>query len=104
MTTMIASRLRLGLSVVALAALAALVADVWQDGAGRLSYDFLTGYPARRASDAGIWHALTGSIVVMVVTAALAVPIGVGAAIAVTVGTSGIAGMKNLAGLHDLQQ
>ncbi len=67
--------------VVALAALAALVADVWQDGAGRLSYDFLTGFPSRRASDAGIWHALTGSIVVMIVTAALAVPIGVGAAI-----------------------
>jgi phosphate transport system permease protein len=67
--------------VVALASLAALVADVWQDGAGRLSWDFLTGFPSRRASEAGIWHALTGSIVVMIVTAALAVPIGVGAAI-----------------------
>jgi phosphate transport system permease protein len=67
--------------VVALAALAALVADVWQDGASRLSWDFLTGFPSRRAADAGIWHALSGSIVVMIVTAVLSVPIGVGAAI-----------------------
>jgi len=34
-----------------------------------------------RRNDTNLWHALTGSIVVMVVTAALAVPIGVGAAI-----------------------
>jgi phosphate transport system permease protein len=67
--------------VLALAALGALIADVWADGAGRLSYDFLTGYPSRRAADAGIWHALSGSIFVILVTAALAVPVGVAAAI-----------------------
>ncbi len=65
----------------ALAALAALIADVWKDGASRLSWDFLTGFPSRRAANAGIWHALTGSIFVILVTGALAVPIGVGAAI-----------------------
>ncbi len=65
----------------ALAALGALIVDVWQDGASRLSWDFLTGFPSRRAENAGIWHALTGSIFVILVTAALAVPIGVGAAI-----------------------
>ncbi len=67
--------------VLALAALGALVADVWKDGAGRLSYDFLTGFPSRRPENAGIWHALTGSVFVMVVTAFLAVPVGVAAAI-----------------------
>jgi phosphate transport system permease protein len=67
--------------LVTLAALAALLVDVWRDGAGRLSLDFLTSFPSRRASDAGIWHALTGSIAVIGVTAALAVPIGVAAAI-----------------------
>ncbi len=71
----------LAVLLVALAALAALVADVWLDGHARVSYDFLTGFPSRRASQAGIWHALTGSVLVMVVTAALAVPVGVGAAI-----------------------
>lgn len=65
----------------ALAALGALIVDVWQDGASRLSWDFLTGFPSRRAENAGIWHALTGSIFVILVTAALAVPIGVAAAI-----------------------
>ena len=65
----------------ALAALAALIVDVWADGAGRLSWRFLTSFPSRRAEQAGIWHALTGSVFVIVVTAIIAVPIGVAAAI-----------------------
>lgn len=67
--------------VVALASLTTLIADVWRDGGGRLSYDFLTGFPSRRAEQAGIWHALTGTVFVMALTAAFAVPVGVGAAI-----------------------
>lgn len=65
----------------ALAALAALIWDVLSDGAGRLSWEFIRGYPSRRAANAGIWHALTGSVFVILVTAALAVPVGVAAAI-----------------------
>jgi phosphate transport system permease protein len=65
----------------ALAALGALIWDVLADGAGRLSWDFIRGFASRRPSQAGIWHALTGSIFVIFVTAALAVPIGIGAAI-----------------------
>jgi len=65
----------------ALAALGALIWDVVSDGAGRLSWDFIRGFASRRASQAGIWHALTGSIFVIVVTAALAVPVGIAAAI-----------------------
>ena len=67
--------------VAALGSLAALIADVWSDGAGRLSWEFLTGFPSRRAADAGIFHALAGSIVVILVTGVLAVPIGVASAI-----------------------
>ena len=67
--------------LLALGSLAALIADVWADGAQRLSWDFLTGFPSRRPEDAGIWHALSGSILVILVTAALAVPIGIAAAI-----------------------
>jgi phosphate transport system permease protein len=66
---------------VALLALAALIWDVVSDGAARLSWDFIRGFSSRRAADAGIWHALTGSVFVIVVTAALAVPVGIGAAI-----------------------
>jgi len=67
--------------LLALAALGALIWDVLADGSGRLSWDFLTSFPSRRAERAGIWHAFTGSIFVILVTAAIAVPIGVGAAI-----------------------
>jgi phosphate transport system permease protein len=66
---------------IALAALAALIVDVWVDGAGRLSWQFITSFPSRRAEQAGIFHALTGSIFVIAVTAVLSVPIGIGAAI-----------------------
>ena len=67
--------------LLALAALAALIADVVSDGVGRLSWDFITGYPSRRASQAGIFPALAGSIFVILLTAMLALPIGVAAAI-----------------------
>jgi phosphate transport system permease protein len=67
--------------LLALAALAALIVDVVSDGAGRLSWDFINGYPSRRASQAGIFPALAGSIFVILLTALLALPIGVAAAI-----------------------
>jgi phosphate transport system permease protein len=65
----------------ALVSLGALIWDVLADGAGRLSWDFIRGFASRRASQAGIWHALTGSIFVIFVTAVLAVPVGIAAAI-----------------------
>ena len=67
--------------VAALAALGALIWDVVSDGAGRLSWQFLTSFASRLASRAGIYHALTGSVFVILLTAVLAVPIGVAAAI-----------------------
>jgi phosphate transport system permease protein len=67
--------------VVALASLATLIWDIVSDGAGTVSWSFITGFASRRASQAGIWHALTGSIFVIIVTGLIAVPIGVAAAI-----------------------
>ncbi len=67
--------------VAALASLAVLVATVWRDGAGRLDWRFLTSFPSRRAADAGIYHAIVGSLYVIVLTAALALPVGVAAAV-----------------------
>ena len=66
--------------VLALGALAALVATVWSDGASRLDWRFLTSFPSRRAEDAGIYHAIVGSFYVILLTAALALPVGVAAA------------------------
>lgn len=67
--------------LLALAALAALLYDVGRSGAGRLSWQFLTSYPSRRPENAGILAALAGTIFVISVTAALAIPFGVAAAV-----------------------
>jgi phosphate transport system permease protein len=67
--------------LLALAALAALLYDILHDGLGRLSWQFITSYPSRNAERAGILAALVGSIYVVGLTAAIAVPLGVGAAI-----------------------
>jgi phosphate transport system permease protein len=67
--------------VLALGSLTLLVADVIRDGGARLNWQFLTSIPSRRASDAGIYNALAGSVFLIALTAALALPIGVAAAI-----------------------
>jgi len=67
--------------LLALAALAALVYDVAHDGLRRLSWQFITSYPSRNPERAGILAALVGSLYVVGLTAAIAVPLGVGAAI-----------------------
>lgn len=67
--------------ILSLGALAALLADVFADGAGRLSWQFLTSLPSRRARAAGLLVPLVGSIYIIVLTALIALPIGIGAAI-----------------------
>ena len=68
-------------TLLALTALGVLLYDVFSDGAARLSWSFLTSYPSRRAEDAGIFPALIGSLYVISLTAAIAIPVGVAAAI-----------------------
>ena len=74
--------LGLAVLVLALGALGLLLWDVTRDGAGRLSWAFLSGYPSRRAANAGLLPALAGSVWLIVLAALMAVPVGVGAAIA----------------------
>lgn len=73
--------LGLAATVTGLLVLAVLLTDILRDGLGRVSWDFLTGLPSRRAENAGIFPALVGTVWVIAVTFALAVPIGVGAAV-----------------------
>src|SRR6187549_725268 len=80
-TDLIFQLVSLSALLVALAALAALVFDIVSDGAGRLSFQFLTNIASRKPEEAGVYHALMGSIWVIVLTGSLALPIGVGAAI-----------------------
>jgi phosphate transport system permease protein len=64
-----------------LALLAILFVKVAVDAGPRLSWDFITGYPSRRAANAGILPPLVGSAYLMLLTAIMAIPVGVGAAL-----------------------
>ncbi len=64
-----------------LALLAVLIIDVLRDAWPRLSWDFITSFPSRRPALAGIKAALAGTAYLMVLTAIIAIPLGLGAAI-----------------------
>jgi phosphate transport system permease protein len=68
-------------TVVGLAVLGALVVDLSRDGLERLSWDFVMAYPSRFAAQAGILTAWVGTMLVMLITASTAVPLGIAAAI-----------------------
>ena len=68
--------------------LAVLIIDVAIDGAARLfdfptffNLDFMTNFASRFPGRAGIWAAIIGTLYMMVITAAIAFPIGIGAAV-----------------------
>lgn len=58
-----------------------LIIDLSMDGFSRLSWQFFTSYPSRFPEKAGILSAWVGTTLIMIVTAATAVPLGVGAGI-----------------------
>ena len=73
----------LGLLALALAVtvLLGLFVNLLWDGAPRLSWDFFTHFSSRRATSAGIAAAWVGTLLVMLVTALTAVPLGVAAGV-----------------------
>jgi len=58
-----------------------LFVDMLIDGWARLRPEFFTQFPSRRAGQAGILSAWVGTMLVMFVTAAVAVPLGVAAGV-----------------------
>jgi phosphate transport system permease protein len=68
-------------TLVGLIALGLLLYDLAAAGLPRLSWEFFTNFPSRRASQAGILSAWVGSLLVILVTALIGVPLGVGAGI-----------------------
>jgi phosphate transport system permease protein len=67
--------------VVALLIIAALFTDMIITGWDRFRPGFFADFPSRRAVQAGILSAWVGSVLVMIVTAVVAVPLGVAAGI-----------------------
>ena len=61
--------------------LLALFTDLLLDGLERLNYEFFSSFPSRHAEHAGILSALVGTVLVMLVTALVAIPMGIAAAI-----------------------
>jgi phosphate transport system permease protein len=68
-------------TLVGMITLGALILDLAIDGTGRMSYNFFTSFPSRFAGRAGILSAWVGTTMVMMVTAATAVPMGVAAGV-----------------------
>ena len=65
----------------ALLVLAVLFIDLVNKGAPKLNADFLTQFPSRKPERAGILSAWVGTSLIMLTTAAITMPVGVGAAI-----------------------
>jgi phosphate transport system permease protein len=74
-------RITLLATVLPLLALGVLLLGVAAEGIPRLSWDFLTSFPSRHAERAGVLPALIGSVLLVVVAAVTALPIGVAAAV-----------------------
>jgi phosphate transport system permease protein len=66
---------------VGLVVLGLLLFDVVRDGGSRLSVDFLTSFASRRASQAGVKAAVLGSLWLLGLTFAIAVPVSIAAAV-----------------------
>ena len=67
--------------ILVLAILLLLLYDIGAKGGGAISWEFLTQGPRRGMTEGGIFPAIFGTFLVTIITAALAVPLGVFAAI-----------------------
>lgn len=67
--------------LLAVSVLFILLANVLKDGLLRLDWSFITSYPSRRAEAAGIIPGLIGTLLLVLLTAVIAIPVGIGAAI-----------------------
>jgi phosphate transport system permease protein len=61
--------------------LLAILGKLFADGLTRINWQFLTSFPSRRPEGAGIFSAWVGTLYIMFLTAAIALPLGIGAAI-----------------------
>lgn len=65
----------------AISILLILLVNVLKDGMTRLDWNFITSFPSRRAANAGIMPGLVGTLLLVLLTALISIPIGIGAAI-----------------------
>ncbi|MCC6425784.1 MAG: phosphate ABC transporter permease PstA [Phycisphaerales bacterium] len=69
------------LTVGAMLFLGILLFDLARDGLSRIDWQFLTSFPSRRPGMAGVLSAWVGSLLIMLVTAVTAIPLGIAAGV-----------------------
>lgn len=77
----LSNALFLGSTSIGIVVLAALLWNIFSNGIGWLTWDFLTSFPSRRPAQAGILSAIWGTIWMVGLTAPIAFILGVGTAI-----------------------
>ena len=68
-------------TLICLGVLAVFLIDILLEGLSRIDWDFITSLPSRRASRAGILTAWSGTLWILVLTALIAIPLGVAAGV-----------------------
>lgn len=71
----------LAANFIALFFLFVLISEILQKGGGRINWNFISSYPSRFPDKSGLLSALAGTSFMMVITALIAIPLGVGTAI-----------------------
>jgi phosphate transport system permease protein len=68
-------------TIIVMLALGALIFNLARQGLSRIDWQFLSSFPSRHADKAGILSSWVGSLLIMLVTAAAGIPLGVAAGI-----------------------
>ena len=68
-------------TLIGLLLLTLFIGDILMDGLGRIDWSFITDLPSRKPEKSGIYTALMGSIWILLLTALIAIPVGVAAGI-----------------------
>ena len=68
-------------TIIGLVLLSVFIGDILIDGLSRIDWSFITNLPSRKPEKSGIYTALLGSVWILLLTALIAIPIGVAAGI-----------------------
>lgn len=68
-------------TMIGLVLLTLFIGDILIDGLGRIDWSFITNLPSRKPEKSGIYTALMGSIWILLLTASIAIPVGVAAGV-----------------------
>ena len=68
-------------TIIGLVLLSVFIGDILIDGLRRIDWSFITNLPSRKPEKSGIYTALLGSVWILLLTALIAIPIGVAAGI-----------------------